>query len=259
MLVAFSTHEETLRRITAVVPREEGVHATADWHSFAIRAPLGSCRVIGIQSGDGSVPQSADLAAARLEPLILVTPRTNDCRPLVRAVVPTDVVWSSDIERELWTKVRLATTSSTLARVADCFRRATQLPPALREALALACSATRPVASVAELGALIGRDRRTIWRQWSQSRQANDALRIEDVLHWLILLRAVLQKDRHTSWRLVARSLDVHEHTLARSAQTLVGTTLGCLTFQGPHQVKAAFVDRVMTTVGGEGAWDILR
>jgi hypothetical protein len=241
-----------------VVPRGEGVHATADWHSFAVRAPQGSCRVIGIPSGDAWMPQSAEFAAARLEPLILVTPRTNEWRPLVKSIVPTDVVWSADIERELWTKVRLATTSSTLARVGECFRQAAQLPPSLREALALACTATRPVASVAELGAFIGRDRRTVWRQWSKSREASDLLRIEDVLHWLILLRAVLQKDRHTSWRLVARSLDVHEHTLARSAQTLVGTTLSCLTFQGPHQVKAAFVDQVLTKVGCRGAWDIL-
>jgi methylphosphotriester-DNA--protein-cysteine methyltransferase len=52
------------------------------------------------------------------------------------------------------------------------------------------------------------------------------ATRLEDVLHWLILARALALKTAERTWRDVAAELRVHPHTLSRFARQFTGLTL---------------------------------
>ena len=258
MLAAYSDDATTLRRIAAAVPRSVDVYSTSSWDDFLARAPRAECRVLGISQLKGA-PKVGPALIRSLHPLVLVTSRSPDNAALAPKLSPVDIVWASDIEGELWTKVRRAASLGVLERIASCFRQSARMPAPLREALGLACTSTRPITTVSELGALIGRDRRTVWRLWRQSHNGKEAPRLEDVLHWLLLLRAVLHKERDLSWHSVARALDVHEQTLARLAQSLAGTSLGTLTFQGPFAVRDEFARRVLDDLVGEQLWDILR
>lgn len=261
MYVVFSDDRDTLRSIENAFPRSEHVHATPDWHDFVFRAPLGECRVLGAQRAETCRRLSAlgPQRVAEMQPLILVAARTLDLAPALGQIAPADIVWLSDVEHTLWSVVRRATTGSVLVRIARSFATAESLAPLIREALARACTSDRPITTVAELGMVVGRDRRTMWRLWRQSTTGRQAPRLEDALHWLLLLRASLRKDRYVTWHTIAQSLHVHEHTLARSAQALMGTTLSCLTLQGAQPVTAQFVERVLRPIAGERAWDILR
>jgi len=258
MLAVYGDDANTLRRIASAVPRSVDVFSTVEWDEFLVRAPRAECKVLSI-SQLSRAPKLGPSLAKTLHPLILVTPRNTDNASHAPGLSPTDIVWASDIEIDLWTKIRRASSLGVLERVAACFRQSSRLQPALREALAMACTSVRPVTTVSELGALIGRDRRTVWRLWRQHNPGENAIRLEDVLHWLILLRAVLHKERDLSWHSVARTLDVHEQTLARLAQSLAGTNLGRLTFQGPFAVRDAFARKVLVGLVGETLWDILQ
>ena len=258
MLALYSDDETTSRRIASAVPRDVEVIRTAAWDDFLVHAPAAQCRIVNIQQLRHGPVISATLARA-LRPLVLVTSRTSDNTARAPGLAPVDIVWVGDIEVDLWTKVRRASSLGVMERIAAGFRLSTRLAPALREALALSCTSTRPVTTVSELGHLIGRDRRTVWRMWKQCIPEGTVLRLEDVLHWIILLRASLEKERDLSWHHVARQLDVHENTLARLAQSLARTTLGTLTFQGPFVIRDQFVHEVLGTFLETHAWDILQ
>jgi hypothetical protein len=257
MLAVYSDDEDTSRRIASALPRSVELYRTAGWDEFLVRAPAARCRIVNIQQLTRGPVIGASVARL-LRPLILVTARTAENTARAPSLSPVDIVWSGEIEADLWTKVRRASSLGVLERIATGFRLSTRIPAALREALALACTSARPITTVSELGTLIGRDRRTVWRLWRQCTPGHETLRLEDVLHWIILLRATLEKERDLSWHHVARLLDVHENTLARLAQTLAGTTLSALTFQGPFVVRDAFV-RTVFGEPGEHTWDILQ
>jgi hypothetical protein len=258
MLAVYSDNASTLRRIASAVPRSVDVFSTQEWDEFLVRAPRAECRILGI-SELSSGPKLGPSLAKSLHPLILVTSRNSDNAARAPGLSPADIVWNANIEDDLWTKIRRASSLGVLERIAACFRQSTRLPAALREALALACTAPRPITTVTELGTLVGRDRRTIWRLWHQHHAGETPVRIEDVLHWLILIRAVLHKEQDLSWHSVARTLGVHEQTLARFAQSLAGTNLGTLTFQGPFAVRDDFARKILNGLVDEGFWDILR
>ena len=115
---------------------------------------------------------------------------------------------------------------SVRAAQAAALRQAGHLPPRLRQALALACENERPICTVGRLASLSGCDRRTLWNQWRTAVGREAPVRLEDFLHWQLLLRAVTLKEPALAWADVADRLGVHPHTVARLARQLTGRSL---------------------------------
>ncbi|HEX8693921.1 MAG TPA: hypothetical protein VF746_15975 [Longimicrobium sp.] len=115
---------------------------------------------------------------------------------------------------------------SARAALAAALRQAGHLPPRLRQALALACENERPICTVGRLASLSGCDRRTLWNQWRTAVGREAPVRLEDFLHWQLLLRATALKEPALAWADVADRLGVHPHTVARLARQLTGRTL---------------------------------
>lgn len=125
-------------------------------------------------------------------------------------------------------------------------RRAEHLPRRLREALAVACEDRRGIRTVEKLAAAAGCDRRTLWTHWKHSAAARHGLRLEDFLHWLILLRAMQRKTGALAWADVADEIGIHPHTLGRLARQLTGSTLRDLAAQGHSALASRFETQVV-------------
>jgi hypothetical protein len=130
--------------------------------------------------------------------------------------------------------------------LADALRRARRVPPRLQDALVRACASPRPFRSVSRLAAAADCDRRTLWRDWKQAVGTGAPLRLEDVLHWVILARALALKTSARTWCEVADELCVHPHTLARFARLFTGLTLRRLSSAGPLAASAALRERIL-------------
>jgi AraC-like DNA-binding protein len=111
-------------------------------------------------------------------------------------------------------------------------RRALHIPQRLRAALA-AASEDEQIRTVERLAAVAGCDRRTLWSQWRQAFGRDYPLRLQDFVHWLLLLRALQRKRPSRAWALVADQVGVHPHTLSRLTRQLTGRTLRELAREG--------------------------
>ena len=129
---------------------------------------------------------------------------------------------------------------------APTLRAAEHVPQKLREALALACEGERPIRTVERLACAVGCDRRTLWNQWKQVVGRDEPLRLQDFLHWVLLLRAMSGKTAGRSWADVADDVGVHPHTLGRLARQLAGRTLRDLAAGGHAPVARRFEDEVL-------------
>jgi len=133
------------------------------------------------------------------------------------------------------------------------FRGARHLPPRLREALALACDGGRAIRTVEKLAAAAGCDRRTLWIHWKQSVGRHSELRLEDFLHWVLLLRAAQRKTDSRPWAAVAEELGIHPHTLGRLVRQLTGSSLRELSTRAEVTLPQVFETRVLPLVLGPG------
>ncbi|HEU4456635.1 MAG TPA: hypothetical protein VFR81_26445 [Longimicrobium sp.] len=134
-----------------------------------------------------------------------------------------------------------AAASGTRGALAAELRRSEHLPGRLRQALALACESERPICTVGKLAAMAGCDRRTLWNQWRNTVGREAPVRLEDFLHWQLLLRAMVIKEPTMAWADVADRLGVHPHTVARLARQLAGRTLRELNACSASTVAAEF------------------
>jgi AraC-like DNA-binding protein len=133
------------------------------------------------------------------------------------------------------------------AALPSALRRAQHLPARLREALALACDDGRNIRTVEKLAAAAGCDRRTLWTHWKNS--VGNGLRLQDFLHWLLLLRAAHRKSPARAWADVADEIGIHPHTLGRLARQLTGSSLRDLAARGHAPLQQRFHAEVVPLV----------
>jgi hypothetical protein len=261
MYAVFSDDAVHLQHVAVAFPPDRRIVATDDWLAFTRAARAAACLVVVVRwlhewPDAWRVGFGTGQAAAR--PLVVVTTKDADNARLLSHLHADEVVWLGEIERALWQAVRAAESRQLLHRVADAFERSRRLPPVLRLALTHGCRSEQPVRSVAELARAAGRDRRTLWRAWQDAAGAHATsappLRLHDVVHWLLILRAASRKTSRESWASVARGLGVHEHTLARAAAALVGTSLRQLSVDGEPVVARSFERQVIVPLLGAGS-----
>lgn len=193
--------------------------------------------------------------------MVLVTRFAPENARQLKDLALEEVVWLREAERELGPAVqRICTQGHDYPRcLAVPFQEAEHLPPAVRAALAYACRAQPPVRSVNQLAAAVGCDRRTLWLHWKQAVSPKSELRLQDVLHWVLLLRAVGRKTPDRPWAAVAGDIGVSPDTLGRWAKCLAGATLEELAGSGRETLLLRFHARVHDILLGDAAADNLR
>jgi transcriptional regulator GlxA family with amidase domain len=142
-----------------------------------------------------------------------------------------------------------APTQSLPASLPTALREAAHLPPRLREALALACDERRAIRTVEKLAAAAGCDRRTLWTHWKSAVGPDADLRLQDFLHWLLLLRAAHLKTPRLAWAEVADEVGIHPHTLSRLARQLTGWSLREMADGGHAALSRRFDAEVLSVV----------
>jgi AraC-like DNA-binding protein len=138
--------------------------------------------------------------------------------------------------------------------LATALREAPHLAPRLREALALACDERRGIRTVERLASVAGCDRRTLWTHWKGAVGADAELRLQDFIHWLLLLRATHRKTAELAWADVADEVGIHPHTLSRLARQLTGCSLRDLAASGHGVLARRFDAEVLSVVLRTGA-----
>jgi hypothetical protein len=160
-----------------------------------------------------------------LHPVILVTRGDMQNARQLKAVQVEEVIWVEEIDSELHGAVGRTCVLSHHRSFCEAMRDADYLPGCLRHALGLACSAEPPLRTVQKLAKVAGCDRRVLWQQWKESTDGSP-LRLQDALHWFLLLRAAGMKRPGHAWNLVAEELGVHAQTLGRLSRQLAGLSL---------------------------------
>jgi len=254
MIALYCTNAMPLTAIVRAVPPTQPPVVSCDWQQFERIAGHADCSIIAMQwlAVESGADRIIYLKAKQpRRPIVLVTAKDADNLRLLRAVIVEEVVWWHEIERTIWATVCRATLASEMNRIATAIRMTTCIPPQLRNALANACESATPVTTTSELAKLAGCHRRTLWYQWRKVTDSDTSARLEDVLSWILLLRAVALRSAGDSWAVVACSLHIHQHTLARLTKQHLGLTVREVSSQA-DTVTSALVHRLMSSTVGE-------
>lgn len=262
MLVVYCKDPLYVEKARRALESRGSVRMVEDWDAFEALAACARCSVVVIPwlSGDPALMRLTLFRGLHpLHPVVLVTRGDIQNARDLKTVTVDEVVWTQELDRELSDAVGRTCVLSQTRRMAEGLRANRALPAKLREALASACESERPIRTVHKLAAGVGCDRRTLWTQWKQvMKEADSDLRLQDFLHWLVLLRATGRKTASRSWGAVAQDVGVHPDTLGRLAQQLTGCTLRDLCAGGQGAVASRFEKGVLSCLPG-GAPDKAR
>lgn len=249
MLAVLSANASQRAQLVRVLSVGELVFACGSWSRFERAAPASDCTIVWVDwLADSNAQRWLALLGSRRPsvPVVLVTSKDAENLRWLTHLHVDAVVWPGEIETRLCPIVRRAREESTLRRIAKRLRETSALHESLRRGLAEACVCEPPVLAVHDLAALVGCDRRTLSRYWHSAAGRHSALRLEDVLHWLLLLRAVARKDSKRAWSAIAAELGIHEHTLARLARKLVDASLASVAIEGTAALGLSFLALVL-------------
>jgi hypothetical protein len=180
-------------------------------------------------------------------PLILITRKEPESLRLLKDITLDDVIWPSELNQLLLAAVQRACGQNLFRHIADEIQGMSTLHPRVRTALALGCEAGIPFTSVEALASAVRCDRRTLWRAWaSSSPAARPARRLEDLVGWLLLIRAVSLKSGGRGWSSIASEFRVSQRRLLRLSERLAGLSLSRALLLGPDQLYARFRDEVL-------------
>ena len=263
MVMVFSPEEKQLSRIAASVRPVAEVVATSDWGAVEAGTESQNCLVAAIDWLPGN-PHFARLTALKARrpalAVVLVTRWERENARLLKGLKLEEVVWTMEIPRELAPAVQAtcAHEYNFVRCLAAPLRLAGWIPASLREGLARACESDTPVRTVNQLAAIVGCDRRTLWYQWQQSMDGRAGLRLQDFLHWLLVLRAFGRKTPDRSWSRVASDIGVHSATLARYVRQLAGAGLNEMTDADTMRLAEEFREKWIELLAAPGALDKL-
>lgn len=233
-----------------------------DWDHLEHAIPAAKCSVVHVDQLDSNsaLPKLSALKVRHpRHPVVLVTRwEFENARPL-KDVSVEEVIWFWEIEQGLRPAVEriCVREPNYVRRLAAPLQEAEHLPATLREALAYACRGERPVHSINKLAAAVGRNRRSLWYQWTRAVGFSSSLRLQDFLHWILLLRALERKTPERTWAAVAEELGLCAHTLWRHAKDLTGYTLPELA-GAEEEIRRLFRERVLDFLLNGERLDIL-
>lgn len=241
---------DVIGRLKGSIPTGETMVPTDCWRTFQRSVGTRESLVI-VLPGEVTAEQIERLATLQrrlpYHPLVLAVDRDAENLRRLSHLRVSEMIWTEELDRQLWPTLRRARTRGALRRFAGEFEAADWIPARLRDALAAACRSATPVFSVAQLAARVCRDRRTLWRLWQSAFGPEPPLRLQDFVHWILLIRAASLRSTGLRWGAVASDLGVHEHTIARLARGLAGLNLRDVAAGGPAEVTRRFEQRVVT------------
>ncbi|HEY0021561.1 MAG TPA: hypothetical protein VGB24_01595 [Longimicrobium sp.] len=250
MIAIYCAVRDLERRLERSVPEEREPFTVRAWDEFESTAPRADCSVVLITWLPGA-SETESLATFKRHhpqhPVVLVTRGDMTNARALAGMTVEDVVWLQDVERDLPAAVGRTCVLSQSRTLADALSQGRHLPPRLRQALLLAISAPRPVRTVSGLAAAVGCDRRTLWHHWNAA--CPGPLRVQDFLHWVLLMRALGGKTRDRSWASVAEEVGMHPDSLGRLARQLTGLGLRDLDTGRQATVADLFRTRVLGQV----------
>jgi hypothetical protein len=244
MLTVYCRHPTHLARIRAVLPSGSH-HETSDWNRARRLAEPSTGIVAFVEWLSDPVFEAlcSYKLVSPLVPVLLITRGEVENTRRLKDVLAEEVIWIAEIDRALVPALQRMRTAGLLNRAAALLEAERGIPPLLRHALCRACRGS--YVSVKQLAADMGRTRAALAQQWREH-VGPAPLRLEDVLDWIVLLRAVAMKSPGRSWMSIAGDLRVHQQTIGRIAKRLHGTTLRELAAGGQHPLDDAFRRRVL-------------
>jgi hypothetical protein len=220
------------------------VEWTVNLRAFEWALPRSRCGLAVIERLDcaGEFGELRLLKARAVHhPLILVTRRHPESLRLLKDIILDDVIWPSELDQLLLLSVQRACGQNLFKHIADDIQATPGIHPRVRAALALACWVTTPVTSVEALAAAVRCDRRTLWRAWASTPGARPATRLEDLVGWILLIRAVSLKSGGRGWNSIASEFRVSQRRLLRLSERLAGLSLSRLAALGPDHLYERF------------------
>lgn len=213
-----------------------------EWPEFERAAQGAECSlVVFLWLGTPELHRlSAFRARNPLHPVTLVSRGDMQNARQLKSVQVEEVVWLEEIDAELSSAVGRTCVLSHQRTFCETMSDADYLPGCLSRALALACGAESPLRTVQKLAKSAGCDRRVLWQQWKEAMDGSP-LRLQDVLHWFLLLRAAGLKTPSRPWSAVAEDLGVHAQTLGRLSRQLAGLSLTDLAGTGQGDLVQRF------------------
>lgn len=198
------------------------------WQALEAHLPRARCIVLADHAPDVSgIParvRSLSQRAVRAAILAVTTPTPEHVRAFVGSGV-SDILWLYDTPAKLQDAVGTAVRRQPLEALGAQLLSATHLPLDLRNTLAYLCRAPTGIRTVHELCEAAGCHRSTLWAQW-RAIGGTALLRVQDLVDWVMLLRACSRHVPGASWNAVAVEMNVHEHTIARIARRLMRCSL---------------------------------
>ncbi|MBW3570694.1 MAG: hypothetical protein KY467_06280 [Gemmatimonadetes bacterium] len=226
------------------------VECTVNLRAFECALPRSRCGLAVIERLDcaGEFGELRLLKARAVHhPLILITRRHPESLRLLKDIILDDVIWPSELNRLLLVAVQRACGQNLFRQIADEMQTMPCIHPRVRAALAVACWVATPVTSVTALAATVRCDRRTLWRAWSSHPGAHPGVRLEDLVGWILLIRAVSLRSGGRGWSAIASEFRVSQRRLLRLAQRLAGLSLSRVAALGPDHLYARFRDEILS------------
>jgi hypothetical protein len=179
-------------------------------------------------------------------PVVLVTAKDAEVVRTLAPIAIDEIVWHGDIEQQLAAAVRRAWDGTFFEQLARDILASTDFDPSFCSGLARAVIHRTPLRRVEQLASIIGCDRTTIWRHRRQAPDAAGKVRVEDLIGWIILMRAAQRRGAEGAWHFAAAAVGVHPRRLGRLARRLAHLSLSEIEYVGfnalARQCREAFL-----------------
>lgn len=251
MLTIYSSDARHLARVRAVLPDQLGAREALTWRDLHTNRRDATSIVLVIPQVDRSdvrpIAQLSEWSSTLA--LVLVTERNAERLRLLAGVRLDAIVWFEAVATELPIAIARINREQFFLEISDLILRSENLSPLMRSVLARAARQPYPVRSVQRLAALADRTPAALWHHWHLEVRGETALRLEDFLDWLILLRAIQHKLPGRDWSVTAEAVGVDPRTIRRIAHRLTGSTLHRIEMDGFSALTVLCRDHVLRSL----------
>ena len=227
-------------------PLRSVVIPTCSWSLFT--SVVSGCDCAVVYSPAPLPARRAALARLRMAapfvPIVEIAPTNQSAAVLPRLHL---VGTPRDCESAggLWALVQAACTLALLERFARMIEDSHAVSDALKDAITALCERTPAIRTLAELAAVTGHNRRTLWQHWRRC-GPSATLRLEDVADWMLALRAGVLHAERLTWTDAARRLGIDRHTVARIVRRHVGKPLAAVDAEDQARLREGFLRTVI-------------
>ncbi len=246
-VVALKVRDDIDRLVREALRSEAAVSSYGIWDEFQRAAARADCAIMPIVQFEPELTyhmRELEQAAPDIPLVFIIREGLESLTPAVGLESgAAELLSLNAVATGLPAAMARALERTWLRRVARNAERTNKVSPILANAIAAACRSRRPVRTLDDLAALVGRSRSDLARRWHATIPKGVTPKV--FLDWVILLRAVGQKTRWRSWEAAADELGVNEARLRSAATRLMRRRLTELDAASLAVVRAEF-DRVV-------------